>query len=104
MNVSKNRLFKRLPAALGLALMCGITAPHAQTAPQTIDHVPSTLSPQAQAAMRKANAVDWEARRAPAPDDLAGWKLWRDAQLAAQVGPGEQAAARQQVKRASHRL
>lgn len=47
--------------------------------------------------MRKANEVDWEARRAPAPDDLAGWKRRRDAQLAAQIGPGEQVAAREQV-------
>jgi hypothetical protein len=36
--------------------------------------------------MRKANAMDREARRAPAPDDLAGWKRWRDAMLAAQIG------------------
>jgi monoterpene epsilon-lactone hydrolase len=97
MNAPTNRLFRTLPAILGWALLCGTTAPHAQTGPQTIDHVPTTLSPEAQAAMRKVNVVDWEARRAPAPDDLAGWKRLRDAQLAAQIGPGEQVAAREQV-------
>lgn len=66
-------------------------------APKTIDYVPTTISPQAQAVMKNLNVVDWETRRAPAPDDLAGWKQRRDAQLAQQVGPGEQVAAREQV-------
>jgi len=87
----------RLPAILGVALLCGSPVASAQTAPKTIDHVPSTLSPEAQAVMRKVNVVDWDTRRAPAPDDLAGWKRLRDAQLAAQVGPGERVAAREAV-------
>jgi monoterpene epsilon-lactone hydrolase len=93
----KNAVLERLPAILALALLSGTAASHAQTAPQTIDHVPTTLSPQAQAVMQKANVVNWEARRAPAPDDLAGWKRLRDAQVAAQLGPGEQMAAREGV-------
>ena len=97
MNAPTNRLYRQLPAILGLALLWGASALQAQTAPKTIDYVPTTLSPEAQAAMRKVNAVDWEARRAPAPDDLAGWKRLRDAQLAAQIGPGERVAAREQV-------
>lgn len=97
MNAAANRLSRQLPAILGSALLCGSSGLHAQTAPKTIDYVPTTLSPEAQAAMRKVNVVDWEARRAPAPDDLAGWKRRRDAQLAAQIGPGEQVAAREQV-------
>ena len=67
-------------------------------APQTLDYVPSTISPEAQAVMRQLNEVDWETRRAPAPDDLAGWARSRDAQLAQQTGPGEQVAAREQVR------
>lgn len=97
MNAPTNRLFKQRPAILGLALLYGISAPHAQTAPQTIDHVPTTLSPEAQATMRKVNVVNWETRRAPEPDDLVGWRRLRDSQLAAQIGPGEQVAAREQV-------
>jgi acetyl esterase/lipase len=93
----KNPLSDRLPPFLGLALLCASAALQAQSAPRTIDHVPSTVSPEAQAVMRKLNVVDWETRRAPAPDDLAGWTHRREAQLAAQVGPGEQMAAREQV-------
>lgn len=74
----------------------GAEAPPA-SAPQTLDYVPTTISPPAQEAMKKLTAADWEARRAPAPDDLAGWKSRRDAQLAQQIGPGEQVAAREQV-------
>jgi acetyl esterase/lipase len=47
--------------------------------------------------MRQLNVVDWETRRVPAPDDLAGWQLLRDAQLAQQTGPSEQTAAREGV-------
>lgn len=47
--------------------------------------------------MHKLNMVNWETRRAPAPNDLVGWKLLRAAQVAAQTGPGEQVAAREQV-------
>ena len=97
MNAATNRLLMQLPAILGLAVLCSSFAAHAQTAPQTIDHVPSTLSHEAQAVMRKMNVVNWEARRAPASDDHASWKRLRDAQLAAQTGPGEQVAAREQV-------
>lgn len=97
MNATADSYLKRLTAILGLALLCGTTMLQAQQAPKTIDHVPTTLSPQAQAAMRKVNVVDWEARRAPAPDDLGGWTRRRDAQIAAQIGPGEQVAAREQV-------
>lgn len=67
-------------------------------APQTIDYVPTTISPPAQEAMKKLTAVDWGARQAPAPDDVAGWTRARDAQLAQQIGPGEQVAAREQVR------
>jgi len=56
--------------------------PEAPDLPSTIDFVPNTISPAAQDAMRRLNAVDWETRRAPAPDDLAGWQRARDAQLA----------------------
>ena len=66
-------------------------------APKTIGYVPTTISSQAQAVMKNLNAMDWESRRAPAPDDLAGWQRRRDAQLAEQIGPGEQVAAREQV-------
>lgn len=74
-----------------------VTPTQSAGAPQTLDYVPTTISPQAQEAMRKLNAMDWEARRAPAPDDLADWTRRRDAQLAQQIGPGEQVAAREQV-------
>jgi hypothetical protein len=47
--------------------------------------------------MRQLNVIDWETRRALAPDDLAGWQLRRDAQLAQQTGPSEQTAAREGV-------
>ena len=94
---TQTTLLFRLPAFFGVALLCGSPVATAQTAPKTLDHVPSTLSPEAQAVMRKVNVVDWDTRRAPAPDDLAGWKRRRDAQLAAQIGPGEQVAAREAV-------
>lgn len=73
------------------------TPAQAVGAPKTIDYVPTTISPQAQEVMRTLNAADWETRRAPAPDDLAGWAQRRDAQLAQQIGPGEQVAAREEV-------
>jgi epsilon-lactone hydrolase len=66
-------------------------------APRTIDFVPNTISPEAQDVMRQLNVIDWETRRALAPDDLAGWQLLRDAQLAQQTGPSEQTAAREGV-------
>lgn len=65
--------------------------------PRSIDYVPTTISPEAQSAMKNLNAADRDARRAPAPDDLAGWKRAREAQVAQQTGPGEQVAARDQV-------
>ena len=37
MNAAANRLSRQLPAILGLALLCGTSALHAQTAPKTID-------------------------------------------------------------------
>lgn len=97
MNFTTNRPFQSLASGLTVAWFCWAATLQAQPAPQTIDYVPTTLSPEAQAVMRKMNVVNWEMRRAPAPDDLASWKRLRDAQVFAQTGPGEQAAAREQV-------
>lgn len=91
-----HRIFPPLAAGL-LAAACLASPLHAQQAPNTTAFVPDTISAEAQAAMQALTKMGWEQRRFPQPDDVAGWKRLRDAQIAGQVGPGEKVAAREGV-------
>lgn len=70
---------------------------HPPRAPATLMHVPDTLSAEARQVMHSLVQVNWDTRRAPAPDDHAAWQRLRHAQIAAQTGPGLQQASREGV-------